>query len=208
MVLTATDLLRVGLTLGIALLAYGRLSNVLRFLAPRWVRHRALPELPETPGPLAEALQAAGFRYLGGRTERVLGLHPRIAQVYADEHGRVLDVPLSGRLAGGYLMTVFEDGRCALTRCGAGRDVEVDRYRSRAVGPGRSLRDLLELHAETEASLSLGQPAVPVETLEDRLALARRWYAEHARAELAVPAAAEGLLLLALGVFTGYLWTL
>lgn len=208
MVLTAADLLRLGLTLGILLLAYGRLSNVLRFLFPGRVRHRALPALEEVDGPAADALRAEGFRFLGGRQERIFGLHRRVGLVYVHPGGRVVDLPLSGRLSGAYVLTWFEDGRCALTRCGAGRDVEVDRYRSRAVGPGRLLRDLLELHGEVEAGLSLGQDPVVVDDLDGRTDLAASWYREHARTELAVPAAAEGLLLCALAAFGVYLWTL
>jgi len=76
------------------------------------------------------------------------------------------------------------------------------------VGPGRSLRDLLDLHADQEAGLSLGQTPVAVESLEQRVQLARDWYAEHARSELIVPAVAEGALVAGMLAVCIYLWTL
>ena len=120
--------------------------------------------------------------------------------------GRVVDLPLSGRIAGAYVMTFYESGRCAFTRAGSGRDVIRDRYRSRAIGTTRGLRDLLEAHAESEAAVSLGEEAEVVETLEERLALGRRWYAEHGRTELLIPAAMDGVLLVAFVAFAIYLW--
>lgn len=208
MTLTAADLLRIGLTLGLVVLAYGHLSNLLRFLFPGRVRHEVLPVAPEPEGPVPEALRGLGYRYLGGRRERVFGLHAHVAAVYAHPEGPVVDLPLSGRLVGGYVVTLFEGDRCALTRVGSGREVIADRYRSLAVGRGMSLREVLEAHAESEAAISLGHPPVVVEDLEGRRRLADRWYQEHARTELVLPAGAEGLLLAALVTFGVYLWTL
>lgn len=208
MTLTAADLLRIGLTFALLLLVYGRLANLLRFLFPGRVRHEELSALPEPEGPVAAGLRGLGFRYLGGRGERIFGLHRRVAAVYAHPDGRVVDLPPSGELGGGYVLTVYDDDRCVLTRAGAGRDVVADRYRSRAVGRGRSLRELLEVHAESEAAVSLGRAPETVEDLGGRRRLAERWYREHARVELLVPAGAEGLLLGALVAFGIYLWTL
>ncbi|MDY0001227.1 MAG: hypothetical protein RBU30_08035 [Polyangia bacterium] len=208
MTLTAADLLRIGLTIGLLIIAYGRLSNLLRFLFPSRVRHKYLVGAPEPEGPVAEELRRQGFKYLGGRLERVLGLHARVAAVYAHPSGRVVDLPFSGRLAGGYVLTLFEGDRCALTRVGAGRDVIADRYRSRAVGRGMNLREVLEVHAESEAAISLGHAPVVVEDMSGRHRQARRWYQEHARTELVLPAGAEGLLLGVLVAFGVYLWTL
>jgi hypothetical protein len=208
MVLTAADLLRLGLTIFLVLLAYARLANLLRFLLPGRVRQRVLDDAPATEGPVSEGLEARGFRYLGTRRETLLGLHGRVAAVYAHADGRVVDLPLSGRLPGAYAMTFFESGRCALTRAGAGRDVIRDRYRSMAIGAGKTLRDLLETHAESESAVSLGEKARVAATLEDRLELGRRWYADHARTELLLPAILDGLLLAAFVTFSIYLWTL
>lgn len=208
MTLTAADLLRLGLTLGLCLLAYGRLGNLLRFLLPGRVRHRGLPESPEPEGPVVDALHQLGFRYLGSRSERVLGLHAHVAAVYAHPDGRVVDLPLSGRLGGAYVMTLYEEDRCALTRVGSGREVVADRYRSQAVGRGRSLREVLEVHAESEAAVSLGHAPVVAEDLDGRRRIGERWYREHARSELLLPAAAEGLLFGALVAFGVYLWML
>lgn len=206
MVVTAADLLRAGLSVAVLVLGYGRLSNVLRFLIPGRVRHRALPDAPDGEGPIIRALHREGYRYLGVRQESILGLHRRTARVYAGPDGRVLDLPPSGRLTGAYAMTWFEGDRCALTRCGAGRDVEADRYRSRALTGSVSLSEMLTVHTEVEASVSLGYPAAQVRTLEDRVALARRWYQEHGRRELLAPALVEGTLLLGLLGFGIYLW--
>ena len=208
MTLTAADLFRIGMTLGLLLLAYGCLSNLLRFLFPGRVRHEGLPAAPEPEGPVAEALRGLGFRYLGGRKEQVFGLHARVAAVYAHPDGRVVDLPLSGRLAGAYVMTLYEEDRCALTRVGSGREVIADRYRSQPVGRGQRLREVLEAHAQAEAAVSLGHSKVVVEDLEGRRRVAARWYGEHARTELWLPAGVEGLLLVAFVVFGVYLWTL
>jgi len=208
MVITAADLLRFGLTGFLVLLAYGRFANLLRYLFPGRVRHRELQAAPPPEGPVVEGLETRGFRYLGARQEAVFRLYRRLAAVYAHEDGRVVDLPLSGRLPNAYVMTYYEGGRCALTRAGTGRDVIEDRYRSRAIGAGKTLRDLLETHAESRAAVSLGEPPVPARELADRLELGRRWYAEHARTELLLPAALDGLLLVAFSAFGSYLWTL
>jgi len=208
MVLTAADLLRLGLTIFLVVLGYARLANPLRFLLAGRVRQRALDDEPPPEGPVAEGLETRGFRYLGTRRESLLGLHGRVAAVYAHTDGRVVDLPLSGRLGGAYAMTWYDQGRCALTRTGAGRDVIRDRYRSRAIGAGKTLRDLLEAHAESEASVSLGEKPQVASTLEERLDLGRRWYADHARTELCLPAVLDGLLLAAFVTFSVYVWTL
>lgn len=208
MSLTAADLLRLALTVLLLLLAHARLSALLRFLLPFRVRQQVLPDEPEPAGPIAAGLRQQGFRYLGGRREDILRLHGRRAAVYAHPDGRVVDLPLSGRLYGTYVMTMYEDGRCALTRSGAGREVIADRYRSRVLGGGQGLRDLLEAHAESEGAVSLGQEPRRVQSLDDRLALGRAWYAEHARTELAMPAALDGALLAGFLAFGIYLWTL
>lgn len=208
MVLTAADFLRLGLTIFLVLLAYARLGNPFRFLLPGRVRHRALDDEPPPEGPVPEGLETRGFRYLGTRRETLLGLPGRVAAVYAHPDGRVVDLPLSGRLPGAYAMTCYETGRCALTRAGAGQDVIRDRYRSRAIGAAKTLRDLLDAHAESESAVSLGEKPRVAVTLEDRLELGRRWYADHARTELLLPAVLDGLLLLAFVAFSIYLWTL
>ncbi|MFH2009978.1 MAG: hypothetical protein ABI333_25505 [bacterium] len=208
MVLTAADLLRFGLMMFLVVLAYGRLANLLRYLFPGQVHHRERKDELPPEGPVAEGLEVQGFRYLGTREEAVFRLHRRLAAVYAHEDGRVVDLPLSGRLHDAYVMTFYEGGRCALTRSGTGRDVIEDRYRSRAIGAGKTLRDLLETHTESQAAVSLGDPPMPVRRLTDRLEVGRRWYAEHARTELLLPAALDGLLLLAFAAFGVYLWTL
>lgn len=208
MTITAADLLRIGLTLALLLLAYGRLANLLRFLFVGRVRQDLLPSLPEPEGPVAQGLHQLGFRYLGGRMERIFRLHPWVAAVYVHKDGRVVDLPLSGRLWGAYVMTLFEEDRCAMTRVSSGRDVIADRYRSRVLGRGRTLQELLEAHAESEAAVSLGRSPQVAEDLESRRHIALVWYREHARAELLVPAAADGLLLAALLAFGVYLWML
>jgi len=208
MVLTAADILRVGLTMFLVLLAYARLGNPLRFLWPGRVKQRTLEDEPAPEGPVPEGLETRGFRYLGTRRETLLGLPSRVAAVYAHEDGRVVDLPLSGRLPGAYAMTSYQNGRCVLTRAGAGRDVIRDRYRSRAIGAGKTLRDLLEAHAESEAAVSLGEQARVATTLEERLELGRRWYADHARTELLLPAILDALLLGAFVAFSIYIWTL
>jgi hypothetical protein len=208
MSLTAADLLRLALTALLLLLAYARLSALLRFLFPGRVRQRLLPEAPEPVGPIAEGLRQRGFRYLGGRQEDIFRLHGRRAAVYVHPDGRVVDLPHSGQLVGTYIMTLYEDGRGVLTRSGAGREILADRYRSRVLGGSKGLRDLLEAHAESEGAVSLGQTPRRVETLEERRALGRTWYIEHARTELAVPAALDGALLLGFLAFGIYLWLL
>ena len=208
MLVSATDLLRVGLTMLLAILAYGRLGTLLRFAFPGRVRHREQVGAAEPPGPAAAALRAAGFRFLGARAETILRVHGRVAAVYAHPDGRVVDLPLSGQLPGAYVMTIFGDGRCALTRVGAGREVTADRYRSVTVGPGATVRDLLATHAEARAAISLGEPARVVGRLADRLTLAELWYRDHARVELGVPALLEGALLLGLVGLAVYLWIL
>ncbi len=157
---------------------------------------------------MVEGLETRGFRYLGTRRETLLGLPSRVAAVYAHADGRVVDLPLSGRMPGAYAMTSYENNRCALTRSGTGQDVVRDRYRSRAIGAGKTLRDLLEAHAESEAAVSLGETPRVATTLEERLDLGRRWYADHARTELLLPAILDGLLLTALVAFSIYLWTI
>ncbi len=206
MVLTAADLLRLGVTIFFVVFGYSRLANPLRFLFAGWVRQRELEDEPAPEGPVGEGLQARGFKYLGARRESLFKLHGRVAAVYAHEDGRVVDLPLSGRLAGAYAMTAYENGRCALTRTGAGRDVVRDRYRSQAIGAGKSLRDLLDAHAESESAVSLAEKPLAARVLEDRLELGRSWYAEHARTELLIPAVLDGLLLTAFVVFSVYIW--
>jgi hypothetical protein len=206
MLLTAGDLLRLGLTVLLAVLAYGRLGTVLRFLFPFRVRHRARPGLPEPEGPAAAGLRRAGFRFLGVRQEDIFRMHGRVAAVFAHPDGRVADLPLSGRLPGAYLITLYDDGRCALTRVGAGRDVVVDRYRSTAMSVSAAVPDLLLRHAESQSALSLGRAPIVAATLEDRLGQAATWYREHARSELIVPALLEGVLFAALLGFSVYLW--
>jgi hypothetical protein len=208
MLLSAVDLLRIGLTLLLAVLAYGRLGTLLRFAFPGRVRHRDRPGAGEPAGPAAAALRAVGFRFLGVRGEAIFRIHGRVAAVYAHPDGRVVDLPLSGQLPGAYVMTIFGDGRCALTWVGTGREVAADRYRSGTVGPGATVRDLLATHAEARAAISLGEPARVVGSLADRLALAELWYREHARVELAVPALLDGALLVGLVGLAVYLWTI
>lgn len=208
MTLTAADLFRLGLTIFLVVLAYGRLANPMRFLLPGRVRQAELEDEPPPEGPVVEGLASRGFRYLGTRRETLLGRCGRVAAVYAHADGRVVDLPLTGRIAGAYVMTWYESGRCALTRTGAGREVIRDRYRSRAIGAGKTLRDLLDAHAESEAAVSLGEPARQAASMEDRLALGRAWYGEHARTELLLPALLDGLLLGAFTAFSIYLWTL
>jgi hypothetical protein len=208
MMFTAADFLRLGLTIFLVLLAYARLANPLRFLWPGRVKQRELEEEPPPEGPVPEGLETRGFRYLGTRRESLLGLPSRVAAVYAHADGRVVDLPLTGRIRGAYAMTSYENGRCVLTRAGAGRDVIRDRYRSRAIGAGKTLRDLLEAHRESEAAVSLGEKARVATNLDERLALGRRWYKDHARTELALPAVLDGLLLIAFVAFAIWLWTL
>lgn len=208
MVLTVADFFRLGLTIFLVLLAYARLGNPLRFLLAGRVRQRSLDNELPPEGPVVEGLETRGFRYLGTRRETLFGLPSRVAAVFAHGDGRVVDLPLSGRMPGAYAMTSYENGRCALTRTGTGQDVIRDRYRSRAMGTGKTLRDLLEAHAESEAAVSLGEKPRVVTSLEERLELGRRWYADHARTELLLPAILDGLLLLALIAFGVYLWTL
>lgn len=208
MVLTAADLLRLGLTIFLVVLGYARLANPLRFLFPGRVKQRELEDELLPDGPVHEGLESRGFRCVGVRRESLLGLHGRVAAVYVHGDGRMVDMPLSGRVSGAYAMTSYENGRCALTRTGAGRDVIRDRYRSQAIGAGKTLRDLLEAHAASEAAVSLGEKAQVAQTLDDRLALGKRWYKEHARTELLIPAVLDGLLLAAFVAFSIYLWTL
>ncbi len=208
MVLTVADFFRLGLTIFLVILAYARLGNPIRFLLAGRVRHRSLDDESAPEGPVVEGLETRGFRYLGIRRETLLGLPSRVAAVYAHADGRLVDLPPSGRMAGAYAMTSYENGRCALTRTGTGQDVVRDRYRSRAIGTGKTLRDLLEAHAESEAAVSLGDKPRVATSLEERLELGRRWYLDHARTELLLPAVLDGLLLGALIAFGIYLWTL
>jgi len=69
MLLTATDLLRIGLTMLLGVLAYGRLGTLLRFGFPGRVRHRGREGAVEPAGPAAAALRisshihsVSGFR--------------------------------------------------------------------------------------------------------------------------------------------------
>ena len=208
MILTGADLLRGVLTLFLVILAYPRLGNVLRFLLPFRVRHEALPHDPAPDTTMTQALESRGFKFLGWRCEAIFRLQRRVAAIYVHANGQIVDVPSTGRLPGAYALTLYEGGRCALTRAGTGRDVITDRYRSRTVSPSKTLRDLLETHAESEAGVSLGDPVRRITTLEQRLSLGEEWYREHARTELLIPATLDGLLLLAFVVFGVYLWTL
>ncbi|MCD6497664.1 MAG: hypothetical protein J7M25_05075 [Deltaproteobacteria bacterium] len=168
----------------------------LLFLFAKRVKMGGDAKAPQPRGPMAEQLEASGFSYLGIRWERLFKLWGRTAAVYVRHNTIIADLPSPSRSEGAYLATFWQDDSCALTKFGSSREVTEPDYHSRAAG-SRRVASVLDEHIRTETTVSKGRTPVSVETMDERIRLARAWWERHARSELSLAAAVGTLFLLA-----------
>ena len=187
-------------------LVWRHLGPVLLFVLGGHTKHRGIPaedsRAPEPSGAAVDAFLDMGFSYLGLRTERFL-LWGRQALVFVRQDGIIADLPSPDRLAGTYLATFWKDDRCLVTKAQGRRDVSGPNYRS--VGAHTTdPAELLAAHFRNEQSLapadqnapeaSSQQEKILPATMEERLALAEKWWQDHRKAEMAQPALIGALL--------------
>jgi hypothetical protein len=170
------------------------LGPLLRYLFPGRIRHAVVPGLAQPTNWLAKRLEAEGFRYLGTRTESLAWLWRHRAAVFAREGRVIADAPPRSSSRGAYLATFWKNGACAMTRVGTTRTVEGDGYLSRGVTTLTKVSKLLAHHYKTEGALGAQGDPVEVDSVEQRVELARTWYKQHGRTELGRAALLGGVL--------------
>lgn len=204
------DLLRLAMTGLLLWLLRPHLALIWRFLVPGRVRHRLDPEMVVPAGFWAQTMEGLGFRHVGYREERIVGLERRGFHVFFHEDGVFADLPEEACEAksrrpprGMYLTTVLPDSLFLITKR-VGQETTRGLYVSlRSTG---SVADMLRAHRATLMRLGLGQQVEAPGTLHRRGEIFALWHRDHARTELRNFAVLSIVLTVIVAGFLARMW--
>ncbi len=192
--MTANGFLGILISIVSVFFIWKHLGPVVRFLWPQRVVHRRLEGVSKPKKRIVDDLESNGFEYLGTRLESIFFLWNHSSSVFVRESRITADIAHHSGLRGSYFATFWDDGACAMTRLGSPRSVKNENYVSQGVSSRTKIPELLAGHYKAEAALGRVDEPVKIDSLDERIRLARKWYAENARNELAGSGLIGGLL--------------
>lgn len=183
--MTATGFLGIIISIVSVFFVWKHLGPVFRFMWPQRIRHSRVDGDSKVQKKIVTDLESNDFEYMGTRLESLFFLWNHRSSVFVRQGRISADIAHHAGLRGSYLATFWEDGACAITRLGSPRSVKDENYVSQGISSMTKIPELLARHYKTEAALGKTEEPVKIDSLDERMRLAEKWYRENGRSESA-----------------------